>query len=104
MASYAELFDLRSNAPLLNKITAAVAVAAFTVNAETTGTNLANRKAWAKRALQQTETVAREMLWGILAANQSFTVAQITGATDTAVRDAVLALVDLYAIPDPTPV
>lgn len=98
MATYAELFELRGNTPLLNRITSAVAIQANVIRQEDTAVpNHANRFLWAKQAFTNPESVAQTMLWGILAANSTFTPAQITGATDAAILSAVAALVDTYA-------
>lgn len=98
MATYLELYDLRVNSPLLNRITSAVAVQAEVIRNENNATaNHANRLIWAKQAFQDPESKAKQMVWAILAANASATVAQITGATDAAVLSAVAAAVDLYA-------
>jgi hypothetical protein len=98
MATYSELFDLRNNTALLNRITSAVAVQANVIRQEDAGvSNHANRLVWAKRAFISPEAIAAEMLWGILATNAGVTSAQITDATDAAILSAVAALVDVYA-------
>lgn len=98
MSTYAELFELRGNTPLLNRITSAIAIQANVIRQEDSGvSNHANRLLWAKQAFTNPEEVAQTMLWGILAANSTATPAQITGATDAAILSAVAALVDTYA-------
>lgn len=96
MASYTELFELRSNAPLLNKITAAVAVKADAIRAD--GAATAEQKAWALRAFTNPEGEAQKIIWAVLAANKTFTVEQITGATDVAIQTAVDAVIPIFAV------
>ena len=51
MATYSELFDLRSDSDLRNKIAVAVIIAAETIRNESGATtNNANRLIWAKEA------------------------------------------------------
>jgi hypothetical protein len=98
MATYAELFGIRSNTELKNRITAAVAIQADVVRAENVNTaNHANRMLWAKQAFSDPEGMADKMMWAILATNRAATVAAITGATDAAVLSAVAAVVDVFA-------
>lgn len=98
MATYAELFDLRGNSALLNRISSAIAIQSEVIRNENAATaNHANRLIWAKQAFQNPEVKAREMVWAILAANAAATTAQITGATDAAILSAVAAAVDIFA-------
>lgn len=98
MATYAELFDLKNNTPLKNRITSAIAVQAEIIRLENVATNNhANRLLWAKQAFASPEGKASDMIWGILASNRTLTTAQIQNATDAAVLGAVAALVDVYA-------
>lgn len=98
MATLAERFDLQNNSAFLNKITSAIAEQADVIRLENINTpNHANRMLWAKQAFTNPEAVAKTMIWGIISANRTATSAQILGATDTAIVNAVAALVDVYA-------
>ncbi len=104
MATYNELFALRSNADLRNRITAAIAVKCDEIRLEAdTVPNYANRRLWAKEALTAPDAMAEKMMWGILAANRAFTSAQIAAAGDTALLSAVNDLVNVYATTPITP-
>lgn len=95
MATYQELFDLRRNQALLDKITVAVQIAAETIYAEAGGTtNHANRVIWAREATQHPRAMAEVCMSLVLAANKSNSVAQITGAADSAIQTNVDNLVD----------
>ena len=98
MATYEELFKLRNNSTLRNKVAVAVAIAADGIRTETAGTtNHANRLIWAKQAMENPSSVGEQVYFAILAANKDKTVAQITGAADTAIQTNVDAAVDLFA-------
>ena len=98
MATYAELLQAAENPDLNNKIRVAVVIAAETVRTENVATaNHTNRLLWAKAVFNSPNTEARRMLWAVLAQNKAATLAQITGATDTAVQTAVDAAVDVFA-------
>lgn len=97
MATLAELYTLRSNDALRNKIASAIAVAAHAVKNESTGSNLVNRKLWAKDAFSDPEGMANRMMWAILAANEAASVATITGAIDADIKAAVMAAIDIFA-------
>lgn len=98
MATYTELFGLRNNSELKNKVTAAVVIAAETVMNEDGGTpNHANRLIWAKGVFTSPSSEADRMFWAVLAANNAATVAAITGASDAAIQTNVDDHVDLFA-------
>ena len=98
MATYTELFDLRVNSSLRNRIAVAVTIAARAVMLEAVDVpNHANRYKWAATAFSNPEGQADRFLWAALAANATATVAQITGATDAMLLSAVTAAVDLIA-------
>lgn len=103
MATLAELHGIYvkgnpTNEVLFNRVIAAVLVVADTIRSEGTGiTNHVNRLKWAKRAWASPQTVAQEMWGALLGADLAFTVAQITGASETAVIDAVKNAVDVFA-------
>lgn len=89
MATYAELYDLRSNSALRNKIAVACAIkAAALIDLEPpTATQLA----WAKATLANPTAVADGVMSYVLAKNSGQTVAQINGASDAAIQTHVNA-------------
>lgn len=98
MATYTELFGLRNNSALRNRVTTAVLISAETVMAELdTVPNHANRLLWAKDVFASPSTEADRMFMAVLAANKDATVAQILGASDAAIQANVDAHVDLFA-------
>ena len=101
MATYQQLLDIASTASgdaLRQQLRIAVVVAADSIRVEAPATvGHALRMAWALSAIKSPDSAAREMLWAVLAQNKAFTVAQITGASDSAVQSAVDAAVNLLA-------
>jgi len=98
MATYSEIFSIRSEANLVERVTVAVVVAAEAIRADALPpANQAARLVWASKVFADPSTEARRMLWAVLAANKSYTLAQITGATDTVLQNNVDASVDLFA-------
>jgi hypothetical protein len=99
MATYAELFDLKSNTAFKNKIAVACIVAAEAIRNELTSVaNHANRLVWAASVFKTPEVESERMLWAVLAANKSATTAQITGATDATIQTAVDNAVNVFAV------
>jgi len=98
MASYAELYDLRANSALRNKVAVACVVAAQAIAVEDAGTaNHAKRLAWAKLVFEDPEREAVRMLSAVLAANATATPAQISGASDATIQGAVNNAVNVFA-------
>lgn len=98
MATYAELYDLRSDSALRNRVLVACAIAAEAIRIEDSGAaNHAARLTWSKAVFADPNREAERMLWAVLAANKSATVAQITGASDATIQTAVNAAVNLFA-------
>ena len=98
MATYQELFDLRPNQVLLDKITVAIIVAAETVYAEAGGTaNHANRIIWAREASINPRSMAKVFMSAVLAANKTATVANIIDASDAAIQTNVEDVIDNFA-------
>src|SRR5688500_13299151 len=98
MATYDELLTASGNTGLINKVRVAVVVAATTIMTEAdTVTNHANRLAWAKTVFTDPARAGLEMMWPVLAQNRAFTLAQITGADDATVQEAVDAAVNVFA-------
>ena len=98
MATYAELNSEAQDGNLFIKVKVACFIAANAITAEGSATtNHANRLLWAKQVYEDPEREARRMLWAVLAANQTQTLATIQGATDAQVQSAVSAAVDVFA-------
>lgn len=98
MATYAEIYSLRSNDALRTRVGVACMVAAEAIRTEDGGTaNHANRLKWAKRVFEQPEDESVRMLWAVLIQNISATVAQITSATDGTIQTAVNNAVNVFA-------
>lgn len=92
MASYLELFDLRSNSALRNLVSVAVTIRAQTILVSPTPT--VNQVAWASKALSSPDEQADKLLPYVLAVNAGLSVAQIKAATDAAVQTNVNSAVD----------
>ena len=98
MATYEELFSLRNNSALKNRVTTAVVIAAETVMGEDSGTpNHANRLIWAKGVFSSPEREAERMYWAVLAANSGMPLGTILAATDAAIQANVDEHIDLFA-------
>ena len=98
MATYEELFSLRNNSVLKNRVQTAVIIAAETVmNEIDTTPNHANRLLWAKAVFANPSSEADRMYMAVLAANNSAPVASIIAATDTAIQANVDDHIDLFA-------
>ncbi len=98
MATYEELFGLRNNSALKNRVTSSVVIAAETVmNELDTVPNHANRLIWAKAVFANPSAEADRMFWAVLAANSDASVAQIEGASDAAIQTNVDDHIDLFA-------
>jgi hypothetical protein len=101
MATYAELLSIAttaSGAALKDKIKVAVVVACDIIRLENpTTANHANRLVWAGRALSSPGAAAEQITWAVLAQNRTFSTAQIVGADDATVQNAVNAAIDLVA-------
>ena len=95
MATYAELFELRGDRTLRNRITVAVIVAAEAIRANA-GSETATRLAWAKAAFENPVSAAASMLMAVLAANKDATVAAIQGADDATLQTNVADAVDIF--------
>lgn len=92
MATYAEIFDLRSHDVLRNKIAVAACVKAAALIDGATPT--AAQIAWAKAVIADPIPTADGLLKYLLAKNNTLTVAQLTATTDAAAQTAVSAAVD----------
>lgn len=92
MATYTELFDMRSDSNLRNRVAVAACVKAQSLLALAAPT--AKQVQWAVAAIADPIGVANDLLNYVLAANKSATVAQIQTVTDTSLQTAVDAAAD----------
>lgn len=92
MATYTEIFDLRRDTDLRNKIAVAVAIKAQSLLDGATPT--AAQVAWAKEAIANPIDKADSLMVYVLAKNAGLTTTQITGATDAAIQTAVNGAID----------
>jgi hypothetical protein len=92
MATYQELFDLRSNDALRNKVAVACVKKAQALLALTPPT--ADQVAWASSTLTSPVAQANKIYEYVLAANSAATVSAITNATDAAIQANVDAAAD----------
>lgn len=98
MADYKELRSLMVEGGLSDRVLVAILDVANDVQIEDSGTaNHANRYAWAAQAFRDPQAKVMGVLGGVLIANQSASVEQILSASDTSIKSAVAALVDLFA-------
>lgn len=98
MATYTELYELRQQASLLNKIAVACMVSAYSIASEDVATTLHDQRVkWAVDVFNSPEAWAQKMLRLVLIANAAATVSQINGATDQAIQTQVDDAVNLFA-------
>lgn len=98
MATYIELYNLRNNSELRNRVTVACTVVAEAIRVEVgTTENHANRLIWSKAVFENPERESERMYWALLASCTALTVAQITGATDAVIQTKVDAAVNEFA-------
>jgi len=95
MATYLELFGIRNDSELVNRVTVAAVIAATAIKDESTPPE--SRLEWARATLAAPGPAARQVLNSVLAQNKDSTVEQITEATDVVLQAAVDAVVDLLA-------
>jgi hypothetical protein len=94
MATFAELVTASGNAPLIEKIKIATLIAADNIRLESPGVaDHRDRVRWAAKVFTDPETEATRMVWPVLIQNRTATLAQITGASDVSVQNAVDAAV-----------
>ena len=92
MATYSELFELRNNTALRNKVAVAVTKKAQSILDSATPT--ANQVAWANAALSSPLDMATKLYFYVLAANSAATIGQITSAADAVIQSNVDAAAD----------
>lgn len=98
MATYLELYTLRGNPDLRQKIAVALTITADVIRTEIAATNgHALRVTWAGRILSGLDGEAEKALRLLLAANKGATVAQIQGAPDSAIQSNVDDIVNILA-------
>jgi len=98
MATYLELFTLRGNPNLRQRIGVALSISANEIGNEQTQTKgHPQRVAWAQEAVSRLDQEAVKALRILLARNESRTVAQITGASDAAIQADVDAIIGVLA-------
>lgn len=97
MATYAEL-RLASEDPTLNmKVQVAVIISAEAIRGEAnTVTDHGPRMAWAARAFLDPIAEAKRMIWAVLAANKSQTLANILAASDSTIQTNVDAEISVF--------
>lgn len=96
MATYLEIYILRTDVNLLNRISVAIMVACELVRTESNNVPLhQNRIAWAQQAVNDPESYATRALALLLAQNKDLTVAQIQGVSDAAIQTAVNSLINI---------
>lgn len=92
MATYSELYDIRGDSSLRNKIRVAITKKAQTL-IDLASPTQAQLK-WALVALSGPEAEAEKIFGYVLSANSSATVANIQNATDAAIQANVSSAVD----------
>ena len=107
MATYTELYDLNQNDTMKNKVYAAITIAADLVrNGDDTTTDFDQtagahdaRFAWVKNAsaFLPSPGLVQKFWNAMLAANESASVAVITGASDSSIQTNVNKVVDILA-------
>lgn len=98
MATAEELFGLRNDSALRNRVMSEVLIAAEGVVGESDTTpNHTNRLVWAKRVFVDPDRETGPMFMALLAASSDLTVVQIQGATDAQILVSVGDHVDLFA-------
>ena len=102
MATYLELFTLKNDSDLQDRVSVAVVKAAQTILA-TVPTPAADRVAWAASVKSNPGSAGKEALHFVLAANSGAAVSQIQGSTDAAIQSNVDDLVDGLVLAHATP-
>ena len=99
IADYIDLYGLKNNSDLNNRIEVAISKSAYDISNENPATdNHANRLAWAKEALSDPGLKSSEMLWALLAKHSDASLGAILGSSDEFVQSAVSGVVDLFAV------
>lgn len=94
MATYEELYDLRNDSTLRNRVLVAIVVKAQEIIDSVTPTSA--EVTWAEEALENPGMHLDGLLHYVLSANKDASVAQILGATDTAIQTNIDSAVDVF--------
>lgn len=98
MATYTEIKSLFNEPVLRDKVEVACIIASKAIKDESDQTNNhANRLKWARKAFSNPTSAAEAMVKVLLAENSSLTVAQIQGASDSAIQTAVNNAINVFA-------
>lgn len=98
MATYSELRTAFDDTTFRNRIATGLTDVAYQVLAESDGTaNHANRLAYAFRVLENTQQEADRFAKALLVKSKAATIAQILGATDTAIETEIKAVWNEFA-------
>ena len=99
MATYQEIAGIKSD-PLWNGLQSKIRVACVKKAADIidNGASTAPQLEWAKQCIENPISVSNGVENYVVAANSGATVAQILGATDTAIQTNVDAAVDALAV------
>ena len=98
MATYLELYTLRGNPDLRQKIEVALTIAADTIRSEGAGVNgHPLRIAWAKQVLNGLQGESEKALRMLLAVNRGANTTQIQGASDSAIQSNVDSIINILA-------
>lgn len=92
MATYSELWEIRTNSPLRDKVAVAAVIKAQ--NLLDGATPSAGEVAWAEKAINNPVGVADALLNYVLAKNNAATVSQIVNASDATIQTNVDGAVD----------
>lgn len=95
MATYTELYNLKTEDELRNRVTVAVLIAA---NNLLGGTPTADEQKWAAAVFGAPDGQGRVAFQAVIAANSGLTTAQITGASDAAIQTNVDSLVPAMVV------
>jgi hypothetical protein len=102
MATYFELLQASDDDNLKRKLRVAVLIAAEKIRREVPAANSPNRLAWARGVFKNAEPYAQALMPVVLAKAQvdmpAITLAQLVGATDADVQNAVDVAVNLFAV------
>lgn len=95
MATYLELYTLRTDTNLIQRISVAILVVCEAIRVEAANTAFhSNRVAWAQQAIKDPEPFAGRALALLLAQNKDSTAIQITGVSDSTIQTAVNGLIN----------
>ena len=92
MATYIELFGLKDDSDLQDKVAVAIAIKAQAIR--DLGAPTQGQRDWANDVAADPVAEVGRVLWIVLAVNKDATVPQISGATDANIQAAVDAAVD----------